>query len=142
MKQMCLMEGMSGIMSENQTQTADPAPGERPLVRIVVRSTHGGCDDWPTGGLADFITWFHEALEEVPAAQRHCVECTIGVDHYEWDEYYPTIEICYWRQETDEEIAASWDAEAARNAGLRQQEIYLLHRLLEKYPEERGVIHD
>lgn len=118
--------------------TDDPKTAQgRSIVRIAF-STHAGCDDWPTGGLTDIVAWFHAALEEIPVEFRTDAKCEIGVDHYDWGEYYPTIEISYCRPETAKEADARAASDEAASESIRQREVDLLRRLQEKYPLERG----
>lgn len=70
--------------------------------------------EWPPENLGEAIAWFQRRLDAIPEEHRASATVEFGsVAGYE-DSHYATIEIGYFRPETEAEIAESKAREAMR----------------------------
>lgn len=106
------------------------------LIEEIIRRTDGSWGDWPANDvpLTDIISWFQDALEEIPENHRHTARCTISSEtDYDW--HQPTITITYTRPETAKEVAHRKEAAAAERRNQRIAEIATLRALRAKHPD-------
>jgi hypothetical protein len=77
---------------------------ERQSRKVTVFEAERYDGDWPPDDATGFIAWFQAQLDKVPAEHRGNVRIELdSVSGYE-DSHYVSIEISYWRPETDSEM--------------------------------------
>lgn len=109
---------------------------ERKLAQVVVFSKEKYDGEWPPEDAAGFLAWLQEKLSKIPP--EHMASAKVEIDSassYE-DSHYASLEITYWRPETDEEMA--WRQEEIRRQEemRRARDLDLLAHLKARY--ERG----
>lgn len=88
---------------------------------------------WPPRNATEYIAWFTEKLECIPAEYRATASIDIdSVSSYE-DSHYARIQITYIRPETDEEVVIREAQEQAREAARKAFDLKQLAALKEKY---------
>jgi hypothetical protein len=93
---------------------------------------------WPPREIDGFIRWFIDTLEKVPEKYRSVVHVSIDAEMVdiadEVETPYPTLEIYYWRPETDAEEKFRISQEALETEEAFKQELRTLELLMRKYP--------
>lgn len=110
--------------------------GQRTRVYVRSASLYGGSDEhgWPPEPASKFTAWIAAALNEIPAEHRASATIKIGREDMGYDSGdSPTIEISYWRLETDEEIAEREAEWARRQADEMERERRTYLALKAKY---------
>ena len=89
--------------------------------------------EWPSENGAEFIAWFQEKLESIPQEFRGSAKIELdSVSGYEGSSY-ASIEIYYYRPETEEEAKVRESKSQYRAELLRQRELRQLEELKRKY---------
>jgi len=100
-------------------------------IKIFDKEEYDG--DWFPEKASEFMAWFNEKLEQIPAEHRDAARIEIGsIASYE-DSHYVTLEISYSRPDTEEEIAANELHMAYQAERRRKSEMQLLADLKSKY---------
>ena len=108
------------------------------MIYKEIISAAEGDTDWPGISVDDLFAWFNSKIELAPPEFRSEVMITIGsqVESYN-DSSYATIDIGYYRPETEEEIAEKQRFEEIRKQNLYRIETLLLGERLK--PEGRAL---
>ena len=106
-------------------------------VRVLHREVYGslrGDGDYEDDRVVDIIAWLQGLLEEsIPAEYRDSAHIKIySVGGWE-DEHHAEVDVYYLRHETDEELAARFKQERAKEDLDERRERQDLERLQKKY---------
>lgn len=89
--------------------------------------------DWPEENAFQFLTWFEEKINSIPEEFRETAKVELEpVSGYDGGSY-ASIEIYYYRPETEEETKVRESKEKNRAELLRQRELKRLEELKRKY---------
>src|SRR5271166_691622 len=102
-----------------------------PLRITVYKEVKSTTKDWPGDKLIEVIDWLTIKLFDIPEEFRREVICEFKAEAF--DEPAAIINIYYYRQPTEEEIAIQQEKDQKQIAEHRKQELETLHRLKAKY---------
>ena len=115
-----------------------PKPTKMDSLRVTVFESEEYDRLWPLPGyqevnLPNFIMWLQNEISKIPEEYRNRSFIEIdSVAGYE-DSHYPTIEIYYYRPETDEEYSVRLKQFMAQELSKERDERALLQTLKLKY---------
>ena len=90
-------------------------------------------DDWPPENAAEFVSWFNEKLSNVPDEFSHLAIVDLeAIPSYE-NSAYASIQIYYYRPETEKEIYDREITERNKQNMIKQKELRQLAELQKKY---------
>lgn len=109
------------------------ATGQKESVRVSL--FHGRPYEFmSTGSLKGFSDKLLEILQEIPEQWQDSAR----IDILSYDDYgghYASVEIDYWRDETDDELHARESSRLRQEDSANREEILQLKKLQAKYPD-------
>ena len=108
---------------------------KRERKKVTVFSAESGNNGWLPENFQQAIAWLQEKFDSIPAEYRETATIEIDSGTY-YDSTYSSLEIEYFRPETDEEMNSRVANQQSRAEEERRREIDLLERLKAKYGEK------